>query len=50
MVFNLVVVRHFSRGRERCLVFVRNPYVADSDVVNVRTGKVATPEEFTAFT
>ena len=42
------VDRHFSKGRERYLVFVRNPYVADSDVVNVFSGNDAIQEEFIA--
>ena len=55
VVFNLGVatpmgvLRHFSMGRERYLVFVRNPLVADSDVVNVFSGNDATPEEFIAL-
>ena len=36
------VIRHFSRGRERYSVFVRNLFVADSDVVNVFSGTDAT--------
>ena len=43
------VIRHFSRGRERNSVFVRNPFVADSDIVNVLSGNDATQEEFTAL-
>ena len=43
------VMRHFSRGRERYLVFVTNPFVADSDVVNVFSGNDATEEEFIAL-
>ena len=55
VVFNLgvatpmKVIRHFSRGSERYLVFVRNPFVADSDVVNVFSGNGATQEEFIAL-
>ena len=48
MVFNLGVIRHFSRGRERYLVFVRNPFVADSDVINVLSRNDTTQEEFIA--
>ena len=43
------VIRHFSRGRERYLVFVRNLFVADSDVVNVFSGNNATAEQFIAL-
>ena len=43
------VIRHFSRGRERYLVFVRKPFVADSDVINVFSENYATPEEFKAL-
>ena len=49
VVFNLGVIRHFSRGRERYLVFVRNPFVADSDVVNVFSGNDAIQQEFVAL-
>ena len=49
MVFNLGVIKHFSRGRERYLVFVRNPFVSDSDVVNVFSGNDATQGEFIAL-
>ena len=34
------------RGRERHLIFVRNPFVAHSDVVNVFSGNDATQQEF----
>ena len=43
------VIKHFSRGRERYFVFVRNPFVEDSDVVNVFSGNDATQEEFIAL-
>ena len=48
VVFNLGVatpmgvIRHFSRGRKRYLVFVRHPFVVDSGVVNVFSGNDAT--------
>ena len=42
------VIRHYCRGRKRYLVFVRNPFVADSGVVNVFCGNDATQEEFIA--
>ena len=37
---------HFSRGRERYLVFIRKPFVADSDVVNEFSGNDLTQGEF----
>ena len=40
------VIRHFSRGRDRYLVFVRKPFVADSDIVDVFSGNDATQEKF----
>ena len=55
VVFNLGVAtpmgvfRHFSRGREKYLVFVRNLFVADPDVVNVFSGNDATQGEFIAL-
>ena len=50
VVLNLGVIGHFSRGRERYLVFVKYPLVADSDVVNVFSGNDGTiPEEFIAL-
>ena len=55
VVFNLGVaipigvITNFFRGRERYLVFVRNPFVAESDVVNVFSGNDATEEEFIAL-
>ena len=39
----------FCRGRERYLVFVKNPFAADSDNVNVFSGNGATQEEFIAL-
>ena len=44
----LGVLRVFSRGRERYLVFVRNPFIADSDVVTCNSND-ATQEEFIAL-
>ena len=42
------VMRHFPRDRDMYLAFVRNPFVADSNVVNVFNGNDATPEKFIA--
>ena len=39
------VIRHFSRGRERYSVFLRNPFVAESDLVSVFSGNDATQRE-----
>ena len=43
------VLKHFFMGREMYLVFVRNPFVADSDVVTAFNGNDATSEEFIAL-
>ena len=43
------VIRHFSRCGERYLVFVRNPFVADSDVVNAFSGNDVNQDEFIAL-
>ena len=49
VVLNLGVIRHFPRGRNMYSVFVRNLFVAYSNVVGcVFCGNDATPEEFVA--
>ena len=42
------ITKHFPRGCKRYLVFVKNPFVAHSDVVNVFSGNDATPDKFIA--